>query len=264
MSLTPEIAEKAQLALTRGQVLFTVVGGKMCSGKDTIAPALSQTGIGGRNELMRYGDLMRKDLQPGLALLCEMDAAGAPADDVIDAIGERMVLARDLTTELYEVLQPEVRGRGGVLTPWDRTMGLRHVLQNLGDSWRLSEDETYWAASARDAALERLAHGVSVILTGGRFLPDVELPRATGAVLLRLDVTRETQLRRLRERDGIEPTQETLDALDHRSETALDEYAHFDARIRNDVDGAGALQKVVASAFDTCERAMSRRRAMAA
>lgn len=235
---------KAIDSLYRGQQALVVVGGKMTAGKDTVAPELTDI-VPSEVEMLRYGNLMRADLRPGLDYLTKTYRGGLLVEVFYEEVAERvadiMSLRPEWALELVQILAPEVHKAKGELTPESRTDGIRIVLQNLGEPWRCEDDEDYWARPAAIAALKAVSAGKSVILTGGRYLPDVEIPRAAGATLVRLDVTRETQLRRLSSRDGLAPDPETLAALDHRGETALDDYTGFHIRVDNDDDGPEGL-----------------------
>lgn len=218
--------------LSVGSHQWLIVSGKMFAGKDTVAPALTDA-LTGPVHMPRYGDLMRDDLAPALADLNDMVARGARHQSMVEQTAHTMLLPEAHAAEIVERLVPEIIGRTTPLTPLDRTVGTRYVLQELGGDWRTANDKDYWARKAALVALPLIAQGASVITTGGRFLPDVDIPRAAGATLQRLDVTRQTQVDRMRARDGIEPTPEALAALDHESETALDDYA-FHTRVSND------------------------------
>lgn len=232
-------------ALASGRLAWVVVGGKMTAGKDTVAPELVDI-LPGDVEMLRYGNLMRAELDPALDLLRHEYQRGQLLPALRPALAARISYMMDLrpqwATELVDTLAPEMEASKGTLTAHSRTDGNRSILQNLGEPWRCEDDADYWARPAAIAALEAVKAGKSVILTGGRYLPDVEIPRAANALLVRLDVTRATQLDRLSTRDGLGIDPDTLAALDHRGETALDDYAHFDVRVDND----GALEDCLA------------------
>ena len=219
--------------LASGAVMWVVVSGKMCAGKDTIAPALVDL-MPTRTTMLRYGNLMRAELDPALDVIRAHYPDGSLfEDDVVEKVAETLTLPLEHARTLVDRLAPEMVASDGTLTASSRTEGIRSVLQDLGDDWRCIEDPDYWARKAAQESMAELASGRSVILTGGRFLPDVDMPRAAGAFLLRLSVTRQTQIERLSARDGIAPSAETLRALDHKGETALDGYAHFDTVVDN-------------------------------
>lgn len=226
-----EHATALRRLFTREQ-MWLIVSGKMFSGKDTVAPQLTGT-LPGEVKMPRYGDLMRADLAPTLTDLNTMVRANAGTTDMVEHVAHHMDLREEYAAAIVEALAPEIAARTEPLTPLDRTVGIRFVLQELGSTWRTQTDEDYWAREAALVALPLIGAGYSVITTGGRFLPDVDIPRASAATLLRLDITRATQLERMKARDGIEPTPEALAALDHEGETALDDYA-FDVRVDND------------------------------
>lgn len=234
--------DHALAALATGQQTWLILSGKMTAGKDTVAPELVDI-VGSDVAMLRYGDLMRAELNPALDLLREWMGTYGP-ERVVTEAHLREIIAGEVKTllsltieqarELVDVLAPEMHQSNQTLTASARTNGIRKILQYLGDEWRCPNDRDYWARAAALAALDAVNAGWSVILTGGRFLPDVEIPRAAGALVVRIDVTRQTQLDRLRSRDGLDPDEETLAALDHIGETELDDWPHFDVRVAND------------------------------
>jgi hypothetical protein len=243
-ALTDLVAEDvARTRLASGELCWVVVSGKMTAGKDTVAPALIDT-IGGRVSMLRYGDLMRAELDPALDVMRTMQ--DCPADQVAAEVADAIDLPLEFSRELVTLLSGDLRASAGTLTAHARTDAVRVVLQNLGDSWRCSDDPTYWARRAKQASIRELCAGNSVILTGGRFLEDVELPVEVGAIVLHLDVSRATQLARLGSRDGLAISADTLAALDHPGETALDDWDGFTVRLSND-DGTD-LDTVISQA----------------
>ena len=215
---------------------WVVLSGKMASGKDTVAEGVNESLYSARARILRYGDLMRNELEVALRA---WEAAPA-GDDPVSVVAAAIDLPPGHAAEVVQHLHADMAKTDGQLTSWDRTNGIRWVLQALGGPWRTASDEDYWARSACLAALRAAADG-PVLLTGGRFPPDVEIPRLLGAVVIRIDVSESTQLVRLAERDGLTPDPATLR---HPGEVVLDGWEGFTARIDGDRD----LPAVVAQA----------------
>lgn len=223
---------------------FVVLSGKMASGKDAVAEGLNNAQYGGRAALLRYGDAMRRELEP--VLQAWRSAPEVTEEAVATLFRDMLGISSDEAAWAADQLGTEMEDARWTLSAWDRTPGLRRILQALGGPWRLDADEDYWARQTTRTALELLAEQ-PVILTGGRFLPDVELPRALGAIVLRIEIDADTQRARLGARDGLTVDPE---AVAHPGETLLDDWPHFDARI----DNSGTLEEAVTAARHHLEK----------
>lgn len=239
-----------QLALVReGRVAWVVLSGKMCSGKDTIASHLE---LPGEKEYIAYGTMLRDNLSTAL----DYWALFETEEERVADLERYLDYSRTSAAELSIALHREVE-RHGEVQPWSRTDGMRTILQKMGSEWL--PDADYLPRLAALQALQHFERGNSVVAPGSRFLPDAEIPVLGGAITVRLDVSRETQLRRLKARDGLEPTPELLASLDHPGESALDDYPHA-VRISNDDDSEGALTEVVAEVNAAVHRILENRR----
>lgn len=237
----PAVAEAAVSNLADRTCVWIVVSGKMCSGKDTLAPMILPAL--GRSDSVRvgYSDPMRAELQTAIDLLTgRTDTLSALAEDLVSALS----LDPGHAFELARLLAPAVADPGHGLTGSSRTDLTRQLLQSFGTEWRCEDDEEYWSRMVSVMCLHRIAEGHSVYLTGGRFESDVRIPKSLGARIVRLDVSREVQLARLLQRDGLVPDAETLD---HKGEVALDDWDGFDVRVVNDGEPGAALEAVTAT-----------------
>lgn len=238
---------EAVAALASGDRAWVVLSGKMCSGKDTFGPLIK---LPGETVKLGFGDVLRKDLKR-LLIMRE-----ARSDFPLLALADERYGGQEAKKGQFLELLDDLQALG-VTDPWERTEFMRATLQTFG-STLLPHDEWLTEACAEEA-LREVAAGHSVVTTGGRLLPDVELPTALEAVTLRLDVTRETQLRRLKARDGLDPTLETLKSLDHRGEKELDAYP-FALRFSNDEDGEEARITLAARINERLEALLAQRR----
>lgn len=252
-------------ALKSGQVGWVVISGKMGAGKDTVAPLVADSlpmPTGKLPVLLSYGDLMRAEL--AAAINAYSQALGVAPGKI--ALRQRLVreatgLRDGYANELFSLLEAEfsIQEMGHIPSAFDRTENIRKMLQGLGGPWRTTDDPIYWVKKAAVAALTNVAAGRSVALTGARYLPDVEIPAQRGAIVIRLDIDRDTQLARLRARDGLAPTEATLAALDHPGETALDDWPGFTFRFSN----MGALDDTVQEVNAVLAYEFARRREVA-
>lgn len=232
--------------LDSGAVKWIVFSGKLCSGKDTIAENLN---LPGSTVLVSYGNILRENLKAALEALHEARLKGASLVEQVDILAKSLHYTRVNAGELLEKLYPLLtRGNGKLYpSPYERTSEMREILQLSGSDWLPTPD--YLPLSAALVASRELNAGNNVVMAGSRFLPDVEYPRSVGAIIVRLDVTRETQLRRLKSRDGLELDSSLEAAFNHPGESALDDY-DFDLRVDNNSDAPGSLERVVSTIHD--------------
>lgn len=239
VGVSREVARQALTNIDDRRVLWVVVSGKLCSGKDTLAPLLLPA-LGFRGVRVGYSDPMREELQRAIDLLT---GRGESPEVLADEVSRELSMTLDHARELVALLGPSVAVVDHGLTGSTRTDLTRTLLQKLGSTWHCEADPEYWSRRVSAMCLQRLAEGESVFLTGGRFLPDVEIPKGLGAVVVRLDVSRRVQLARCAARDGLVPDEQTLT---HAGEVALDDWAGFDVRVGNDGPVEAALAQVVA------------------
>lgn len=230
-----DTAATAMRNIKTREASWILVSGKMCSGKDSVAPLL-QPRLGYELiERVSYSDFMRVEANQAIKILT---GRTEPESVLSDEIAGQLLLEKIHAQQLVSMLAPSVRKPDHGIVAQQRTDLIRDILILFGTDWRTDADPTYWSRRAAAKSIKLLSEGVSVFLTGGRFLPDVELPQDVGATIVRLDITEETQKQRLAARDGLTPPPETLN---HISETALDDWPRYDVR----VDNNGTLEEGV-------------------
>ncbi len=215
--------------------------GWMASGKDTVAAEVMR-GLGQPDAVrMSYADPIRREMR----LLIRLLRAGVDHADAAAQVGCTPqnfqtiagILAADLAAD------PD-------LDPDHRTVGMRRALQHWGTDVRRAADEQYWVrASLADAELHAEA-GRSVYYTDLRFPNEVSALARAGYFTVRIDVSRDTQSRRLASRDSLVGGT----ALHHPSETALDNHPSFHLRVRNDGELHEAVTSVLTGYSDWKER----------
>lgn len=229
-------------ALTSGRLAWAVLSGKMTSGKDTLAGRLELPGRD-RPVVASYGDLLRADLDLVMPAVRAHSAGALTNRRASASVAATLGIEPEHADILVDMVAADI-SRDPELTPHSRTDAMRFVLQALGSTWREHEGPNYLAERNISRVKDILASGRSVISAGSRFIPDADIPRSVGAFSIRLDVSPETQKRRLMSRDGL-LTDDTLAAMAHPGESDLDDYPH-DIRVSNDSDAPGTLDAVVA------------------
>lgn len=222
--------------LATGTTVALAVSGKLASGKDSLAPAVFDAlGVTGRehhyfakplkDELDTLIDAMRRwcleHAGDGLTPFARGRLAGRVSEWFAMPVEKAGFFTGGLLTGA--LADPSLHGRS-------RTPEVRRALQYLGTDVRRAQDPDYWVKLALNPTVEALANGASVYFTDARFPNEIVGSAAFAATTLRLDITADTQRERLLSRDGLLPDPT---ALNHESETALDDYRGFDIRIDN-------------------------------
>lgn len=256
---------RAKANLESGEVIFALFSGKMASGKDSVASATMKA-LGRENaDHLSYAAALKDELNAIMGTI-RNSKARRDARHLQGAV--RPLVRRKLTRLHFAALVAQVcemhdlkpfqaqviiravlpeLSRDPSLNAYSRTPGIRRALQYLGTDVRRAVDTDYWAKKALRVAVEALAAGRDVYCTDARFPNEVSLAALVGARTVRLDIPAELQEQRLFARDGIKPSEE---ALNHESETALDDYDSFDLRM----DNTGAFEvtvEIVVQSLDT-------------
>lgn len=251
-------------SLATGELAWVIVSGRMASGKDSLAPHLVLPGIS--TEEVTYGRALREDLGTIIPVVRDAMLDGT-FDDPQER--ERLVFitrerldytvssARALVSAIGAELARDINATGYNT----RTDGMRTLLQNMGSAWLPTPD--HLPRTAGKLAMRFLAEGRSVRMVGGRLPNEVSVPQLAGALALRLDVSRGTQLRRLAGRDGLGLTPELAASLDHATESSMDDFA-FNFRLNNDHDGEEAMVRAIATMQSFVDGELGSRREVAA
>ncbi len=222
-------ADLMRAKLATGEVAWVVISGKMCSGKELVAGNLI---LPGTKEFISYGNILRENLDFVLDEVVPLYQNGESLAEQARVV-KRILDYNDVNSLSLVLKLISLLRSGEEFTPWSRSNAMRDILQHMGSDYL--PDANYLPNLAAARAKILIENGCSIVAPGSRFLQDVEIPRSVGAFTVRLDVTRETQLRRLKARDGLEPSEELMKALEHPGETELDDYPH-DIRVNNDYE----------------------------
>lgn len=207
--------------------MIVVISGKMYAGKDTIADLLEINGKGFTHHT--YSDILR----PVMSTVLQCVKTSSTPQEAMTILSQRTSIPTQHLPEVVENVHTALV-QDPFLTENTRTPENRRILQKLGSIWL--PHEAWLPEEMMKIAAREQEQGLNTAIVGGRYPVDVDIPRRNGALIVRLDINRETQLRRMKNRDGIDPTPEAIQGLEHPGETALDDW-DFDLRINNDNDG---------------------------
>lgn len=206
---------------------WVVLSGKMGSGKDTLAPLIFPDDEPTFHK--KYSDTIRFQLQDILTIL-NYENIRAMLNHYVWILNYQFGIPVNAGYDLLIEIDKVVKGQEypDIKNAWAPEW--RTALQLLGSDCHTTDDPEYWARKVSDECLSSMGDGLNVVLTGGRYEPDVLIPKALGAIIIRVDVDEDLRVRRIRERDGIPPTQAQLN---HPGETALDDWDGYNIRISN-------------------------------
>lgn len=225
--LNSEVVARAHANIATKRALVLAVSGHMGSGKDSTAISVMEE-LGREYTHLPFAFKLKEEAQEIIDFLWaaeERTTAGAELAEYQNAPVRKC-------EHMVELLWDDVKS-GSVKSAYDRVPSNRAALQYWGTPVRREQDTNYWVKPSVAASLQAVSLDSPkfVIVTDARFPNEADAIRDMGGVVVRLDVSREEQLRRLYDRDRQLPSNE---ALEHVSETALDDYSDFDLRVRTD------------------------------
>lgn len=228
LGIEPPLLEQVLASVEAGRVVMLAVSGRLASGKDTIA-ALAMEGLG-------YADAQRLSVGKNIC---------AEGDQVVAAIRAAEGNHRQAATLASQSLGiPPIAAERAVDLLWEATVenglettlvrhpAVRPALEFIG-SVRRQQDSLYWIKPVMRAAVHAAVEGRSCYLTDVRTPEEVVWAKRLGFVMVRIDITTETQRRRLAQRDG-SPWKASL--VSSPLERALDDSTAFDLRVDNNDD----------------------------
>lgn len=216
-SVDPQLTEDAFSRLASGEVIALAVSGKFGSGKDTVAPPVVAA-LGHADDALHefFAKPLKDEMNNVIDLVRSAEAQGVAIRAVAASQQVSIADATAVVTRLWDDVK-----NGAVQNSKDRTDASRFALQYWGTDVRRTQDQNYWVKIAINETLQKLSAGNSVFVTDARFPNEIDSLADLGAATVRLKVSPEVQESRIVSRDGIVPT---VEARNHISETALDEY----------------------------------------
>ena len=230
------LAEAAAEVLLNNKPYLLATTGKLASGKDTIAPAVLEH-LGASDVFhLSFANALKDELNDILKIAREAPSERSAVDQVVE-LGVRRDEAQKVIDLVREsaIIEPDTHSR-------QRTMWVRTALQYWGTGVRREQDSDFWVKRTAKPAAQAIAEGRNIMVTDVRFPNEVMGSQALGFTVVRLEITEETQDKRLWERDKLVLSPEQrLDA----SEVALDGYEGFDLVIDNNGTIDEGVQKVL-------------------
>lgn len=217
--------------------------GWLLSGKDTVALA-SYRAMGVPHRHLSFATGIKDELDEVIGVLRVAPDGRHAAGEVAAMLGCHPADAGELVRLVLEGSDLDARREQlQVLDAYQRTPGVRRGLQYLGTEIRRGQDPEYWVRRAQRDAVTALAHGEAFVFTDVRFPGEVSGLQELGAKVVRLSISRDTQLERLRLRDGLDADPA---ALYHDTETALEGFDGFDVVLDNERPLDEVVREVVA------------------
>lgn len=232
-------AKSAASRVASDRSLFLLgVNGWLASGKDSVAPAvLAELGVTDAGHVF-----FARALKDELDLIIAVVADAAAPDTGAATVASMFTIPKEQAAHLTGLLWEPTHSDGLRPTAFSRTDEIRLALQFLGTDVRRAQDPDYWVKRTLKPVVDQIASGQRLFATDIRFPNEVTGAQGLGFLVVRLDITRETQRERLMARDGLEPDPA---ALYHASETALDDYDGFDLRVDNNGPIGDAVGEIV-------------------
>lgn len=233
----PILAHKAYANIEKGGIFLFAVNGKLAAGKDTIAPAvLEKLGIDNAIHIY-YATALKDEVDQAIKIVFNSNSVREAIKCVSLELNVSLEDAAFVVGSLWVL-----KSSAEEITARTRTPEIRSVLQFWGTEVRRSKEPLYWVNKTLLSAIEAIAEGNSVYATDVRFLNEVEWAQRVGFFVVRLEVTADTQRKRLFDRDGIVADEASLN---HPSEVNLDGHLGFDLIIDNNGSIQSAVDQII-------------------
>lgn len=207
--------------------------GKRGSGKDTYSHKLKV--FMGNVKFLAFGDAVKNEL----TYIYDLIRFAQDENDAILSVSRFSKIGYDEVAVLVNSVFDSVRGDDEIngFTKNEHTM---FAMQYWATDVRRKYDEDYWVNIVRQSILEYSSVDYHVFITDVRFPNEADAVIESGGVLVRLDVSAESQLERIMKRDNVVLSESFLN---HDSEVSLDSYENFSVRI--DTDRVDALDILI-------------------
>lgn len=195
-------------------LVLLALSGKQASGKDTIGSAV-----------MQRLDIPHTKISLASALRREIDEILTHLRNAITHtdLAYRLNAPLHAAKEISSILAPAVDDPS--ITSHSRTPEIRKALQHWGTEVRKQQDDAYFLKLLSTEIEYNISNNISMYCTDTRFESEADFLKSFGFTTVRLEIPQDVQKTRIYLRDGIIVSD---DALQHSSETGLDNYSHFD------------------------------------
>lgn len=203
---------------------MTIVGvsGKIGTGKNYLATALMKelNERGYSTNEASFATPLKTELTSIISYIREHLVLGQE-ETVYAGVAEKYDMPYEQAIVIVDYITDDIQNETTPLDGYSRTEGIRRALQYLGTDVRRKVDDQYW--------VKRFHQSVPtedfVFVTDVRFANEADSVREHEGIIIRLEPPAEVVAERVNARDGVQYSQE---AHQHISETALDNYPHFD------------------------------------
>lgn len=205
--INEEKLKSVMLQIKNKEQFLFAMSGKMAAGKDTIGDALSELLTKEYSKTIQnvsFGGLIRQEIDDTLSYYKNVDRKQSL--EVFNAS------LKEVET-LYSIIKDQ--------SAFVRSEESRKALQFWGTEVRRKQDPNYWINRMFEYVINTISENVSINITDARFPNEVDLVEDLGGKVIRLEISRDLQKVRIKERDGIEVEDS---AFDHISETILNNY----------------------------------------
>lgn len=205
--INEEKLKSVMLQIKNKEQFLFAMSGKMAAGKDTIGDALSELLTKEYSKTIQnvsFGGLIRQEIDDTLSYYKNVDRKQS-----LEVFNDNL---KDVET-LYSIIKDQ--------SAFVRSEESRKALQFWGTEVRRKQDPNYWINRMFEYVINTISENVSINITDARFPNEVDLVEDLGGKVIRLEISRDLQKVRIKERDGIEVEDS---ALDHISEIILDNY----------------------------------------
>lgn len=196
--------------------VFIGISGKICSGKDTVASEIASLvrEKGKTVHVTSYAKLLKEEVNE---IINYTKHLGDSRETTSKILSFHFKVSLEEASKALELVIKASKVSSN-LSAYERTEEIRQLMQFWGTEVRRKENPNYWV----EKTISQNFHEDFVIVTDCRYSNELEAVLEKDGYVLRLEVSPETQLKRIIERDGEKEID--LQRLQHTSEISLDDY----------------------------------------
>lgn len=124
----------------------------------------------------------------------------------------------------------------------NRSKNIRQMLQFWGTEVRRNSDSNYWTNKAKEFLLDKFNKNIFIYITDARFENEFNLIKELNGTLIKLDASQNERIKRIENRDGLTPSEESLN---HPSETQSLIYNNYDVIIKTEEINETNIEKEI-------------------
>lgn len=214
------------------------ISGKLGSGKDYLANEL-ETIFHSKNiptARLSFAGPLKEEINQIINIIRKTNYTTS----AIVTVMKEMKLTAVQAETIVELLQKEALANPS-FTAYDRTPSTRKAAQLMGTDYRRAQDNNYWVKKLLEQ--KGTVTEPYTIITDARFPNEVDDALNKFGVSIRLEIPDDILNERRLNRDGFQYSEE---ALNHPSETALDDYKNFDMYLGATYDSYAVYKSIMA------------------